>query len=59
MQEEQATAIRSEPQRSRAVFSNEDFDLIRTAIQNYLPTVEDKPESKKYSNLYHRLGRLV
>ncbi len=47
-----------QPQRSRAVFSQEDFDLIRTAIAHYLRENGDKPESSKYSNLYHRLGRL-
>ena len=47
-----------EPQRSRAVFSNEDFNLIRTAIEHYLGAVKDRPESTKYANLYHRLGRL-
>ncbi|TWF58421.1 hypothetical protein [Neorhizobium alkalisoli] len=47
------------PERTRAVFSNEDFKLIRTAIQSYMQEVADQPESKKYSNLYHRLGRLA
>lgn len=48
----------SEPQRSRAVFSTEDFKLIRTAVAHYVREVKDQPESIKYSNLYHRLGRL-
>ncbi|WP_199192726.1 hypothetical protein [Allosphingosinicella deserti] len=48
----------TEPQRPRAVFSNEDFRLIRSAIEHYLPIVRDQPESSKYANLYHRLGRL-
>lgn len=47
-----------EPQRSRAVFSQEDFELIRTAIAHYLKEIRDQPESSKYSHLYHRLGRL-
>ncbi|MGI6246333.1 MAG: hypothetical protein ACOYJQ_11260 [Pseudochelatococcus sp.] len=47
-----------QPHRSRAVFSQEDFDLIRTAIAHYLKEIGDKPESSKYSNLYHRLGRV-
>lgn len=48
----------SEPQRSRAVFSTEDFHLIRTAVAHYAREVKDKPESTKYSNLFHRLGRI-
>ena len=47
-----------EPSRSRAVFSHEDFGLIRNAIAHYLREVQDKPESVKYANLYHRLGRV-
>jgi predicted Zn-dependent peptidase len=46
------------PARARAVFSTEDFKLLRTAVMSYLQEVQDKPESVKYSNLYHRLGRL-
>lgn len=49
----------TEPQRSRAVFSSEDFKLIRTAVARYLQEVQDKPESVKYANLYHRLGRVA
>jgi hypothetical protein len=48
----------NEPQRPRAVFSNEDFRLIRSAIEHYLGVVRDTPDSTKYANLYHRLGRL-
>jgi hypothetical protein len=47
-----------EPQRSRAVFSTEDFRLIREAVGTHLQKVKDQPESTKYANLYHRLGRL-
>lgn len=47
-----------QPERSRAVFSQEDFDLIRVAVQHYLQVVKDGPEATKYSNLYHRLGRV-
>jgi hypothetical protein len=47
-----------ESDRPRAVFSNEDFRLIRTAVEHYLTVVKDSPESSKYANLYHRLGRL-
>ena len=48
-----------EPQRSRAVFSTEDFRLIREAVGDYMIRVKDKPESVKFSNLYHRLGRVA
>ncbi len=45
-----------EPTRSRAVLSNEDFALLREAVLHYLKVIEDKPESVKFSRLYHRLG---
>jgi hypothetical protein len=48
-----------EPQRSRAVFSTEDFQLIRQAVGNYLNEVKDHPDSIKYAHLYHRLGRVA
>lgn len=49
-----------EPGRARAVFSTEDFSLLRTAVMSHLqrPDVQQGPESIKFSNLYHRLGRL-
>jgi len=47
-----------QPSRTRAVFSPEDFGLIRTAIAHYLREVQDQPESVKYANLYHRRGRV-
>ena len=46
----------SEPTRSRAVLSTEDFALLREAVLHYLEAVKDKPESVKFSRLYHRLG---
>jgi hypothetical protein len=46
----------SEPTRSRAVLSTEDFELLREAVLHYLTEIQDKPESVKFSNLYHRLG---
>lgn len=49
----------SEPQRSRAVFSTEDFRLLRTAVAEHLRKVREEPDSVKYANLYHRLGRLA
>jgi hypothetical protein len=48
----------SEPQRARAVFSTEDFRLLRIAVAHYVREVKDQPESLKYSHLYHRLGRV-
>jgi hypothetical protein len=45
-----------EPARARAVLSNEDFKLLREAVLHYLKSIEDTPESTKFSNLYHRLG---
>jgi predicted Zn-dependent peptidase len=53
------TIEQPQPARSRAVFSQEDFGLIRTAIAHYLKEVQDQPESVKYANLYHRLGRVA
>ena len=49
----------SEPQRSRAVFSTEDFRLIREALGTHLQKIKDEPESIKYANLYHRIGRVA
>ena len=45
-----------EPARSRAVFSSEDFALIRKAVMHYMNEARDEPELAKYANLYHRLG---
>ena len=50
--------IMPEPARARAVFSTEDFKLLRTAVLHYMRAVQDKPESVAYGNLYHRLGRI-
>jgi len=49
----------NEMPRARAVFSSEDFSLIRNAVAHYLGVVKDTPESIKYANLYHRLGRVA
>ena len=48
----------NQPERSRAVFSQEDFRLIRTAIASHLETDIDETERRKFGNLYHRLGRV-
>ena len=54
-----AEAVKTmEPQRPRAVFSSEDFELLRTAIAHYMKEVHDRPQQVKYANLYHRLNRL-
>jgi hypothetical protein len=47
-----------EPAKARAVFSTEDFRLLKQAVQYYLQNNIDSPDSIKYSSLYHRLGRL-
>jgi hypothetical protein len=52
------TETKTEPARSRAVFSTEDFRLLKVAVADYMQKVQDTPESIKYGNLYHRLGRL-
>jgi len=51
----------STPSAARVVFSTEDFDLLRVAVLTHLgrPEVQDGPDSIKFSNLYHRLGRLA
>jgi len=46
----------AEPARARAVLSTEDLTLIREAVLHYLKVIEDKPESVKFAQLYHRLG---
>jgi hypothetical protein len=51
--------MNNEPQRARAVFSTEDFSLIREAIGHYLSEIKDQPQSMKFAHLYHRLGRLA
>lgn len=44
MSETTETSV-TQPRRSRAVFSNEDFDLMKIAIGHYLQVVKDKPEA--------------
>lgn len=46
------------PARARPVFSTEDFALLRTAVAHYATVVQNDPQSIKFANLYHRLGRL-
>jgi predicted Zn-dependent peptidase len=47
-----------EPARARPVFSTEDTGLLKNAVLAYIRANEDSPDSLKYTNLYHRLGRL-
>ncbi|WP_256869532.1 hypothetical protein [Sphingobium lactosutens] len=51
--------MNTETPRARAVFSTEDFTLLREAVGHHLSEVKDRPESIKYANLYHRLGRVA
>lgn len=52
------TETQTEPRRSRAVFSTEDFGLLKEAVGAYVRQIADDPKSVKFVNLYHRLGRL-
>jgi hypothetical protein len=45
--------------RPRAVFSNEDFRLLRHAVAEIIRNSEDTAMSRKMSNLHHRLGRIT
>ena len=49
----------TEPSRSRAVFSTEDFQILKAAVADYMQKVKDTPQSVKVAALYHRLGRLT
>ncbi len=44
-------------QRPRAIFSNADFPMLKTAVAHYARTCEDPAEATRYANLLHRLGR--
>lgn len=46
------------PQQVRAVFSTEDFALLRVAVAHYIGSAVNSENRTKYGNLYHRLGRL-
>lgn len=48
----------NEPKRARAVFSTEDFGLMKEAVGAYVRQIAGDPKSSKFSNLYHRLGRV-
>lgn len=47
-----------QPASARPIFSTEDFRLLREAVLHYLELHQDDARSVKFSNLYHRLGRL-
>ena len=47
-----------EPASARPVFSSEDFKLLKEAVSHYVREKPDDPDSVKFVNLYHRLGRL-
>ena len=48
-----------EPQmRPRAVFTTDDFRLMREALAHFLQRAPDDRDSVKAAALYHRLGRL-
>lgn len=44
--------------RARAVFSTEDFALMKQAVGDYITKVDDEPRLSKLAALYHRLGRI-
>lgn len=46
-------------ERPRAVFSTEDFALMKEAVGDYVRRQADDPKSVKLSSLYHRLGRIA
>jgi len=46
----------TEPTRSRAVLSNEDYKLLQEAVRFYIQNHEESEVTSKYANLYHRLG---
>jgi hypothetical protein len=50
----------TEPKKVRAVFSTEDFRLLKQAVHHFLQSnrESESPDMVKFSNLYHRLGRL-
>ena len=46
-----------QPRAVRAMFSNEDFGLLREAVAAYVRQIGEDPRSVKYVSLHHRLGR--
>ena len=47
-----------EQTRARAIFSPQDFDLLKEAVAAFIRQMpEDDPRSRQFSQLFHRLGR--
>jgi hypothetical protein len=46
----------TEPARSRAVLSNQDFKLLQEAVREYIQAHDGEEATAKYVNLFHRLG---
>lgn len=49
------------PDRPRAIFAQEDFNLLREAVQHYIMESGvnlDEEKHRKFSNLLHRLTRV-
>ena len=57
-QDDQARQQPREQTRARAVFSTEDFALMKEAVGAFITTVDDEPRLSKLAALYHRLGRI-
>ena len=45
-------------ERLRAVFSTQDFELLRAAVSEHMRHCKDPDESDKYAHLLHRLRRV-
>ncbi|WP_172799932.1 hypothetical protein [Croceicoccus bisphenolivorans] len=52
-----STEDQARTERPRAIFSNADFPMLKTAVAHYARTCEDPAEATRYANLLHRLGR--
>jgi hypothetical protein len=50
--------MQTEAQRPRAIFSTQDFQLLRVAVGEYAKTCTDPSLAAKYASLLHRLGRV-
>jgi hypothetical protein len=45
-------------ERPRAVFSTQDFELLRAAVSEHIRHCKDPDEADKYAHLLHRLRRV-
>ena len=50
--------MQTETHRPRAIFSTQDFRLLRAAVAEYAKTCKDSAEVVQCANLLHRLGRV-